>query len=138
MNFFCYNTSLRAAARLATAVYDAELAPAGIGSAQFTLLKTLAANQPLGLTELGARLGLERSTIGRNVRVLEKTGLLSLGAGMDARETSVALTKKGQAVLAEATPLWEKAQGTLERRLGKTVAASLRTILQRLEDGAPN
>lgn len=134
MDFFCYNTALRAAARQATAIYDAALAPAGIGSAQFTLMKTLAANQPLALTELGVRLGLERSTIGRNVRVLEKAGLLSLGGGIDARETAVALTAQGEAILAEATPLWKAAQGTLERRLGKAGASDLRAVLLKLKD----
>jgi DNA-binding MarR family transcriptional regulator len=136
MTTFCYNTALRSAARQMTTRYDAALGATGIGSAQFTLLKTLAAHEPLALTELGARLRLDRSTIGRNVRVLEKSGLLKLGAGSDGRETAVALTAQGHEVLAAAAPLWEQAQTALERRLGKDGAANLRALLQALEHDA--
>jgi DNA-binding MarR family transcriptional regulator len=136
MTTFCYNTALRSAARQITASYDTALGAMGIGSAQFTLLKTLAAHEPLALTELGARLRLDRSTIGRNVRVLEKSGLLKLGEGADGRETAVALTMQGHKVLAAAGPLWEQAQQDLERRLGKEGAASLRALLQTLERDA--
>jgi DNA-binding MarR family transcriptional regulator len=136
MTTFCYNTALRGAARLITARYDAAIGDIGIGSAQFTLLKTLAAHEPLALTELGVRLRLDRSTIGRNVRVLEKSGLLKLGDGSDGRETAVTLTAQGHAVLAAAAPLWERAQRDLERRLGKDGAASLRALLHSLEGDA--
>lgn len=136
MTTFCYNTALRGAARQITASYDAAVGAMGIGSAQFTLLKTLAAHEPLALTELGARLRLDRSTVGRNVRVLEKSGLLKLGEGADGRETAVALTTQGHKVLAAAAPLWEQAQQDLERRLGKEGAASLRALLQTLERDA--
>jgi DNA-binding MarR family transcriptional regulator len=133
MTTFCYSTALRSAARQITARYDAAVGATGIGTAQFTLLKTLAAHEPLALTELGAKLRLDRSTIGRNVRVLEKAGLLRLGEGADGRETAVALTKQGHAVLASAAPQWEQAQQDLEQRLGKEGAA---TLLQTLEQGA--
>lgn len=136
MTTFCYNTALRSAARQITSRYDAAVGNAGIGSAQFTLLKTLAAHEPLALTELGGRLRLDRSTIGRNVRVLEKAGLLQLGDGSDGRETAVALTAQGHSVLAAAAPLWEQAQQDLEGRLGKEGAASLRALLQNLERDA--
>jgi len=129
----CYNTSLRNAARMVTASYDAALAPLEIGSAQYTLIKMLAGPEPLALTELGAKLRLDRSTIGRNVRVLEKSGLLALGTGKDARETTVALTGAGKAVLAAATPLWEQAQSDFEARLGPEAAQGLRALLHSLE-----
>jgi DNA-binding MarR family transcriptional regulator len=133
MSLPCYNTSLRNAARMVTASYDAALAPLEIGSAQYTLMKMLEGPEPLALTVLGARLKLDRSTIGRNVRVLEKSGLLKLGSGSDARETTVALTPGGRALMREATPIWEKAQHDFEKRLGKDAAHALRTLLHRLE-----
>jgi DNA-binding MarR family transcriptional regulator len=134
MDFYCYNTALRTAARQLTAKYDEAVGDTGIGAAQFTLLKTLAAHEPLALTDLGTRLRLDRSTIGRNVRVLERAGLLKLGTSADGRETAVELTKVGHTVLSSAEPLWEQAQRDVERRLGKDGAKNLRILLKNLED----
>ncbi|WP_295992265.1 MarR family winged helix-turn-helix transcriptional regulator [Rugamonas sp.] len=133
MTFPCYNTALRTAARVVTAAYDDALAPMGIGSAQYTLLKMLAGPEPMALTELGAKMRLDRSTVGRNVRVLEKNSLLTLGTGADARETTVALSAAGRAMLKAATPLWDKAQRAFEARIGKDAAHGLRDLLQTLE-----
>jgi DNA-binding MarR family transcriptional regulator len=124
----CYCDTLRLAARKMTARYDAALEPVGLSIAQFALLRKIRrAGQP-SLTELGRKAGLDRSTMGRNVRVLEKAGLAALSRGKDQREATVRLTEEGEATLAEAEPLWIRAQAEIDALLGPEGAAGLRRL----------
>ena len=90
----CYCSSLRAAARKTTALYDSALAPVGINVAQFALLRRIERAQPVSLTELGRLADLDRSTVGRNVKVLERLGLVRLASAEDQREAPVTLTRR--------------------------------------------
>jgi DNA-binding MarR family transcriptional regulator len=84
------------------------------------------------LTEFGRLTELDRSTIGRNVKVLERMGLVALRAGDDRRESVAVLSKAGRRILASGAPLWEKGQNTVETKLGAVAAAHLRQALQML------
>ena len=99
MASICYCASLRAAARKTTALYDAALAPVGINVAQFALLRRIERAQPVSLTEIGRLADLDRSTVGRNVKVLERLGLVRLAAAEDQREAAVTLTPAGAEAL---------------------------------------
>jgi DNA-binding MarR family transcriptional regulator len=132
MSIDCYCTVLRSATRRMAAFYDEAMAPLGINIAQFSLLRSIARLEPVILTELGRRTELDRSTIGRNVRVLERMGLAKLGSGKDRREATVTLTEAGRGVLQEAAPLWEAAQAALEARMGVKATQELREILNRI------
>ena len=124
----CYCDALRLAARKISARYDAALEPAGLSIAQFALLRKIRrAGQP-SLTEIGRRAGLDRSTVGRNVRVLVKAGLVEFVTGKDQREATVRLTEKGTTTLGGAEPLWAKAQADIEAALGEEGAERLRTL----------
>jgi DNA-binding MarR family transcriptional regulator len=128
----CYCTTLRAATRRITAVYDAALEPAGVNAAQFGLLRRLSSG-PLSIQQLAVAAELERSTVARNVRVLERSGLITLTAGSEDRRTTVIrLSERGSAALRMAAPLWESAQHRVEERLGAEAAVALRTTLQTL------
>ncbi len=128
----CYCSSLRAAARKTTALYDAALAPVGINVAQFALLRRVERTEPVSLTELGRLADLDRSTIGRNVKVLERLGLVRLAAAEDQREAAVTLAPAGVEALRRAAPLWEEAQRRIEIALGADGARSLRALADRL------
>ena len=106
------------ATRKVAARYDAALEPTGINVAQFAMLRTIERRQPVSLTDLGRALDLDRSTMGRNIRVVEKLGLVTTGRGEDQRESVVRLTDHGAAVLREAVPLWEDCQKDIEARIG--------------------
>ncbi|WP_441512700.1 MarR family winged helix-turn-helix transcriptional regulator [Bosea sp. TAF32] len=99
-------------------LYDVALAPVGINIAQFAILRNVRRHQPVSLTELGRLLELDRSTMGRNIRVVEKMGLVQLGRGEDQRELVVSLSAQGEAILEEASPLWETCQQDITGRLG--------------------
>ena len=64
-NCLCFN--LRKAARALTQTYDAALKPAGVTAPQFALLSTLAGYGPVSLSDLAAALGMDRTTLTRNL-----------------------------------------------------------------------
>lgn len=111
--------------RKLSARYDEALAPTGINIAQFSLLRNVQRHQPVSLTELGRHMELDRSTLGRNVRVLERMGLLKFGQGDDQREALVLLAGGGEEVLQAALPLWQQCQDELAARLGAERLAML-------------
>jgi DNA-binding MarR family transcriptional regulator len=128
----CYCAALRAAARKATAIYDEALAPAGIGLAQFSLLRKIERGGKLSLSELGRLASLDRSTIGRNIKVLQRLGWIEIAPGDDRREATVTLVEGGRAVLRAGSPLWQAAQERIEAALGEGGASQLRALLAAL------
>ena len=121
----CYCAVLRAASRKTTALYDAALAPAGLTLAQYSLMRRIERAGSPSLTELGRLAELDRSTVGRNVRLLAKLGLADLREAEDQREAAVSLTAVGRAALDAAKPLWSGAQRDIERKLGPEAAKAL-------------
>jgi DNA-binding MarR family transcriptional regulator len=134
----CHCSALRRASRTLTATYDRALAAAEITLPQFSLLRRLERAGPSSLTQLAEVAGLERSTLGRNLRPLEAAGWVeSRSSDADARERIVALTAEGERVIARAAPLWRAAQDNVERRLGAQRLDSLRDLLDDIESMLP-
>jgi DNA-binding MarR family transcriptional regulator len=125
----CYCISLRKASRRLTSIYDEALAPVGINLAQYSLLKNVVRRAPISLTELGRLLDLDRSTVGRNARVMMRMGLLKMGPGEDQREQALSPTERGRTLLDEARPLWAEAQERIETKLGSQNLAQLESLL---------
>ena len=124
----CFCTSLRKASRRLTAAYDAALEPFGINVAQFSLLRNIDRHGPVSLTVLGDILDLDRSTLGRNVRVLGRRGLVQLAQSTDKREASVMLSASGRHTLEAALPTWRTVQTDINTKLGDG-AAQLQALL---------
>ena len=108
------------------------LEPAGVTLAQFSLLRKIKRAGTVSLTGLGRLAELDRSTIGRNVRALEKLGLVSMASAEDHREAAVRLTAEGERTLRVGAPLWDEAQRRVEAALGATGAARLQTLARNL------
>ncbi len=115
----CACTMSRRAARALTRVYDEALAASGLKVTQFSLLRTLQRTGDLHITGLARMTGLERSTLGRNLRLLEVAGLVSLSEGRDGRERLIVLTQAGSTAIAAAMPLWQRAQARVAGHLGE-------------------
>ena len=127
----CYCTNLRLAARKLSAIYDTALEPFGINIAQYFLLRTIRNKQPVSLTEVGLHAELDRSTVGRNVRVLERMGLVQTRRSeTDQREAQVSLSSDGSALMRDAEPIWESCQHRFVRRLGRDKADVLSALLE--------
>jgi DNA-binding MarR family transcriptional regulator len=119
----CLAGNLRAAARLATRRYDAELRKTGLRITQVAILAQVKRHVSLSLSELASELSSERSVVARDVAILERDGLLAVGIDpKDRRARSVSLTKAGHAKLRAAAPAWRKAQNNMRAALGQTLA----------------
>jgi DNA-binding MarR family transcriptional regulator len=129
----CLCTKLRRASRGVTRLYDEALADVGLNAAQFSLLRYLQRLGQPSISALAEAMGLDRSTLGRNLRVVEGSGLLQLSGGTDQRSRKVALTDAGVRVLEQGAPLWERAQQALALRLGAEKRAELMALLDDLE-----
>ncbi|MBM3095387.1 MarR family transcriptional regulator [Ensifer sp. T173] len=129
---YCYCILLRKASRRVTSLYDDALAPIGVNLAQFSLLRNIQRAEPISLTDLGQRTELDRSTVSRNVKVLEKMELVVMVSGQDQRESAVELSAKGRQVLRDGAPLWDGVQTAIEAKLGDKASAQLTALLQAL------
>jgi DNA-binding MarR family transcriptional regulator len=110
---------VRRAARLLTAYYDEYLAPAGISGTQFTLLNEIYLNSSITIGRLAEMLGVDRTTLNRNLNLLERKKLVSSSTGEDLRMRILSLTPNGQKALKKALPHWQLAQSKVEAILGK-------------------
>ncbi|MGE8499568.1 MAG: MarR family winged helix-turn-helix transcriptional regulator [Pseudomonas sp.] len=129
----CLCTKLRRASRGVSKFYDDALAGVGLSVAQYSLLKNLQRLQQPSITSLADAVGLERSTLGRNLRVLEGKGLVLLEGGEDQRNRLVLLTEQGRVCLEQALAAWEQAQEQLAARIGPEQKAALLAVLDQLE-----
>lgn len=132
MSHACFCILLRQAARKSSAVYDEALAPLGINVAQFSLLRKVARAGSISLTDLARKADLDRSTMGRNVKVLQRMGLVEPAESRDHREASIALTPEGEDLVRRGGPLWDKAQDEIEARLGADGVEQLQALLRAL------
>jgi DNA-binding MarR family transcriptional regulator len=122
----CLCKRTRSAARTITRLYDEELRSTGLRPSQVEVLVTVAAKSELSISALADDLDLDRTTLTRNLRPLEKRGLVALSAEGRHRTRLVSLTPAGEAILATAVGHWQRAQEAMERRLGEAGVASVR------------
>jgi len=128
----CNCQALRQAARRVTQAYDTHLAAVGLKTTQYSILAKLNRLGPLSINELAKLMVMDRTTLGRAVRPLERDRLLTIGGDDDGRKRSLQLTAAGQARLKAATAKWREAQKQFELAYGVPDSASLRTALQRV------
>jgi DNA-binding MarR family transcriptional regulator len=125
----CTCALLRRTTRRLTQAYDQALRPTGLRVTQYSLLATLAGAGGLSITELAALMVMDRTTLTRNLRPLERAGWVRVGAGGDQRSRAVALTAAGRGAFERALPLWQEAERAFRRRMGRDEAALLRRLL---------
>ena len=112
--------------------YDRALQPSGLKITRFSLLSVVRELGPVSISGLADALALERTSLTRNLRPLEKKGLIDVAPEGYRRARMVAITDEGQAVWDEALILWQQAQRTIDEHLGTDRAAQLRGLLQDL------
>lgn len=128
----CAMVRARMAARAVTRHFESYLGPSGLTGAQFTLLVSLKSDPGATATELAERLAIDRTTLVRNLEVLERGGLLT--SAKDGRARRKTLSKAGEKALAKALPLWRKAQDDLVDRLGADGWSQARHSLKALRE----
>ncbi len=126
----CYNTNSRRIAGILTSLYDEKLAPSGLNTARFCLLRNLERIESGNLTEWAEATGIERTTMVRNAKGLAADGFIT---ETDGRGRVYTLSEKGRAALAQAVPLWEAAQEQVCALLGEEDAEALLRIGKKIQ-----
>jgi DNA-binding MarR family transcriptional regulator len=127
----CNCLALRQASRHVTQLYDRFLAPSGLRITQFSILATLRRRGPLTINALAAALVMDRTTLGRNIQPLERTGLIAvLPSDTDRRRKELRVTAAGAAALRAALPGWIAAQREFEDVFGRKRTTELRALLR--------
>jgi DNA-binding MarR family transcriptional regulator len=122
---------VRRAARVVTQLYDRSLAKAGLRVTQFSVLARLTYRGPATINGIATDLSMDRTTLGRNIKPLQRDGLLeSAPDPADRRSRTLRITAAGRARVRKAKALWQAAQAQFEATLGVKPAAELRQRLR--------
>ena len=114
----CVGSNIRRANRAVSQFYDDVLRPSGLRITQFSLLARVMELQPVTINDLAEAVLMDRTTLGRNLKPLEKQGLVRIAPGPDRRTRLVTPTPEGGAALMRTLPLWQKAQAHMRKKLG--------------------
>jgi DNA-binding MarR family transcriptional regulator len=126
----CFN--LRRTSRAVTRLFDGALERCGLRSTGFLILVAVEMEGEPTLPRLSRMLGVDRSTLTRNLKPLIDGGLVKTATPAGTRATRARLTKQGQRLLARCVPAWAQAQGQVEARVGKDQWQTTLTALSSL------
>ena len=128
----CTCFRLRRAARQVSQIYDRELAAVDLSLNEYSILRHTERDARL-LGELAESLGMERTTLTRNLKPLLDAGWLKESRGEDARQRFIAITASGRRRLVSAKPHWQRAQQRIDSSFGVAKAKRLREDLDLLD-----
>ena len=112
----CFN--FRKASRAVTQLFDQMLQQVGLRSTQFVVMVAIHLQEPVSPSALSQMLVLDRSTLSRNLKPLEQERLVRIQGGQRRQSHKISLTAKGRKLVAQAMPLWEKAQNQFVDQMG--------------------
>ena len=134
-NCTCFN--VRRAARVITQFFDAEVRRHGMRPTQTPILGALQAKSGWSMVEMSEWLGMDRTTLLRNLRPLQRDGLVRGKGGGRGGHVELEITAKGRAALAETRPAWRSAQDKVVATLGKerwsAIMDDLETVATKLK-----
>ena len=116
----CTCGTLRKAARAITILYDNAFQSSGLLSTQFNVLHVIYKSDSIRISDLAARLGMDRTTLTRNLAILEREGFIKISEGKDHRARNVTATQKGHRAVTRAIPLWNEVQGKVKQKMGES------------------
>ena len=117
----CLCTSVRRSARNISQIYSEHLQQSGekINPNQVSILVVLSQIEKKTISELSNILKMERTTLTRNLKVLDKSGWIKTYCGTDGRMKFTKLSNRGNQVLNKILPYWKKAQSKTKKILGE-------------------
>jgi DNA-binding MarR family transcriptional regulator len=125
----CLCLASRKAARAITSAFDRRMRGSGVRVTQYTILASLMLMGPQPIGDLARALGLERTTLSRNLDLLESKGWVESHAGEDdARARIASVTDAGRAIVREGFPAWRAAQQSVLSTVGEAGAEALRKL----------
>ena len=129
---YCASFNFRRTARAVTRMYDMAMQESGIRSTQFTMLVGIAKNQPVSIGALADVLVIDRTTLTRSLRLLQKEGLIRISKRSVMRQRFLTLAPKGARALARSLPVWRKAQEQFVATVGSKHWIELRNELEKI------
>lgn len=136
MGMQCASMRLREIERVVTRHYDSYLERIGVTATQLPLLAMIFIHVSASPRELAEEMGLQRSTLSRNLAVLRRKGLVTSRSAEGPVPSAITLTAKGQGVLRKAVLAWRRAHEELDRRMAlpeiDTALRSLEALADRL------
>ena len=134
-NCACFN--VRKTARVLAQEYDQSITPSGLKTTQFSALVVIRRLGPIMITDLAKTMEIERTSLTRNLKLIERDGLIKSRSGEDARSRVVEITGAGQEKLDEAQVLWQIVQSRIVEKFGekrfeflRDELAALRSVVQ--------
>ncbi|KRA45594.1 MarR family winged helix-turn-helix transcriptional regulator [Devosia sp. Root635] len=128
----CMVLNTRMAARAVTRRVDHKLRPYGVTGAQFTILGSLRNHPGRSVTEMAEAIAMDRTTLSRNLALLERKRLVSATPAAHGNGRIGAVTEAGRKVIDDLLPEWRKAQAELRSLLSDpdfdTMIAGLRQL----------
>jgi len=121
----CVALRVRAVNRLLTSLYDDALRPLGVRVGQLNILVAVACMKQARPVELCRLLAMDKSTLSRDVKVMQRHGWLDQGAGEDARTRPLRISRRGFDLLEKCLPAWRAAQTKAKDLIGEEGTASL-------------
>jgi DNA-binding MarR family transcriptional regulator len=134
----CACATARQLARTLTHLYDARLRGTGVEAPQFTLMLTLEKAGPSSQVDLARRYALDKTTVSRNLRLLERKGWIESAASKDKRKRQFVLTAAGRKRLEAAKPKWKKAQDDLKSTMSAEEWDAMFQVFRNVAQAAQN
>ena len=129
----CACSQARRFARKLSSLYDGLLSPEDITITQYSLLANIERAGQVGHTVLAEKVGMERTTLTRNLRPLTRARWVTARIGKDRRQRLLQLTAAGRRKLVRSLPLWEEAQRQFLSQIGTESLQELRALLTSAE-----
>jgi len=123
----CVSAAIRRASRTVTQHYQQHFAGTGLRGTQFSMLTVLILGGPMPMGRMAKLLAVERTTLTRNLKPLEKKQWIKIDGEADGRVRFVSITPKGRAVAKAALPAWRKAQASIGPKIKELSLVELLT-----------
>jgi DNA-binding MarR family transcriptional regulator len=134
MELPCACAAARQVSRLLTQMYDSKLRASGIEAPQFALLVALEQAGACTQAKLGRMFAMDKTTMSRNLKVLERNGWVETAVGADRRQRELRLTASGRERLAAAKPEWKRAQDQLRTGMSQEEWDEMFRIFRKVSD----
>ena len=125
----CTSFKARKLDRLLARLYDTTLAEANLKATQFTMLVHISRYAPISVNDLAEKLGLEQSSLSRNLKFAQEQGWVKITPGKDARMRMVSNTPAGNKKHQTAKRLWERQQKSVIDLLGAKRTTALNNLI---------
>ena len=132
----CIGARVRMLNRLVSRIYDDELREHGIRFSQLNILTIVALKGPIQPSEVGQILAIEKSTLSRNVRLMEENGWITASEADSGNAQRLKLTRQGKNLYHRASAAWTVAQQKIKDLLGAEAANAIRDAVNQAASGS--